>query len=83
MVSRKRRPAEGQTVAPLSRRLLGSAGLGLLMACAAVTARAEPSTAPAAEIATDPTITGSLERHWTNNALDSDHAVKDWYTLLR
>jgi len=27
--------------------------------------------------------TSSLERHWTSNALDSDRAVADWYTLLR
>ncbi|MGN6535767.1 MAG: hypothetical protein ACTHKQ_08575 [Mesorhizobium sp.] len=28
-------------------------------------------------------FTGSLERHYTTNALDSDRAVGDWYTLLR
>jgi hypothetical protein len=28
-------------------------------------------------------LTASLERHWTNNALDSDRNVDDWYTLLR
>ena len=28
-------------------------------------------------------LTGSLERHFTTNALDSDRAVADWYTLLR
>jgi hypothetical protein len=91
MVSRKRRPAHRLTVAPLSRNLLASAALGLLMACAAVTARAESTTVPAAEPttdpavapSTDPTITGSLERHFTNNALDSDHNVSDWYTQLR
>jgi hypothetical protein len=27
--------------------------------------------------------TSSLERHWTSNALDSDHAITDWYALLR
>lgn len=27
--------------------------------------------------------TSSLERHWTDNALDSSHAISDWYTLLR
>ena len=43
------------------------------MACA--TARADPATGP--------TITASIEQHWTNNALDSSRAVTDWYTLLR
>jgi hypothetical protein len=93
MVSRKRRPAHDQTVATLSRKLLRSACLGLVMACAAGTARAESTTVPAAEPTapatdpaaspTDPVITGSLERHWTNNALDSDRNVSDWYSLLR
>ncbi|MBZ9741698.1 hypothetical protein [Mesorhizobium sp. CO1-1-4] len=94
MVSPKRRPAPEQTIAPLSRTLLRSAGFGLLMTCAAVTARAESTTTPAAEptappaaeaaaASTDPVITGSLERHWTNNALDSDRNVSDWYSLLR
>lgn len=27
--------------------------------------------------------TSSLERHWTSNALDSERAEADWYTLLR
>jgi len=91
MVPQKRRTAPQRTIAALTRGLLGTAGLGLLMACAAVTARAESSTVPAAELSldpaaaptTDPMITGSLERHWTNNALDSDRNVSDWYTLLR
>lgn len=91
MVSRKRGPAHRQTVAPLSRNLLASAALGMLMACSAVTARAESTTVPAAEPtidpaaapSTDPTITGSLERHFTNNALDSDRNISDWYTQLR
>jgi hypothetical protein len=30
-----------------------------------------------------PRFTSSLERHFTTNALDSDHAVSDWYKLLR
>lgn len=30
-----------------------------------------------------PKISASLERHWTSNALDSEFAVADWYTLLR
>lgn len=91
MASRKHRPAHRQTVAPLSHSLLTSAALGLLMACAAATARAESTTVPAAEPttdpaaapSTDPTIAGSLERHFTNNALDSDRNVSDWYTQLR
>lgn len=69
------RPAGG--IGRFSRGLLGSAGVGLAMNCAVVMlARAD---SPAA----DPEITGSLERHWTNNALDSDNQVSDWYTLLR
>ena len=28
-------------------------------------------------------FTGAIERHYTTNALDSDRAVPDWYTLLR
>lgn len=32
---------------------------------------------------TDPHGAGSIERHWTSNALDSGRAVSDWYTLLR
>ncbi|MHA6643097.1 hypothetical protein [Mesorhizobium sp. A623] len=27
--------------------------------------------------------TSSVERHWTSNALDSDLAIADWYTLMR
>ncbi|MDR7035084.1 hypothetical protein [Mesorhizobium sp. BE184] len=27
--------------------------------------------------------TGSIERHFTSNALDSDRPVSDWYTLMR
>lgn len=30
-----------------------------------------------------PKVSASLERHWTSNALDSEFAVADWYTLLR
>lgn len=28
-------------------------------------------------------VASHLERHWTSNALDSERAVPDWYTLLR
>jgi len=58
-----------------SSKLLASiACIGTLMAACA-TAKADPDT--------DATITGSIEQHWTNNALDSGRAVTDWYTLLR
>ena len=30
-----------------------------------------------------PAFESSVERHWTSNALDSDRAIPDWYTLLR
>jgi hypothetical protein len=79
MVSRKRRSAPQRTIAPLSRRLFQATTLGFLMACAATTVRADPVADPN----TDPEIAGSLERHWTSNALDSDRPVPDWYTLLR
>lgn len=36
-----------------------------------------------ADTASSPGFTSSLERHFTTNALDSDRAVSDWYTLLR
>ncbi|MBN9549543.1 MAG: hypothetical protein J0H31_11875 [Alphaproteobacteria bacterium] len=66
-----------ETPRPVTRpssKLLGSAAcIGLLLA--GTTAKADP--------AADPTITGSIEQHWTTNALDSDRAVTDWYTLLR
>lgn len=57
----------------LSWSLRSGACIGFLMACAA--AKADPATGPA--------ITGSIERHWTTNALDNDRPVADWYTLLR
>ena len=38
---------------------------------------------PAWSAADDPAFASSIERHWTSNALDSDTAVSDWYTLLR
>ena len=87
----KRRMAPAKNLASLSSRLLRSVGLALIMSCTAATVRAEqpaapaadPTVTPTADQTTDPVITGSLERHWTNNALDSDRAVTDWYTLLR
>lgn len=38
---------------------------------------------PALADQTGPKISASLERHWTSNALDSEFAIADWYTLLR
>lgn len=43
-------------------------------------AAATPATA---DTAAPVRFTGSIERHFTTNALDSDRAVSDWYTLLR
>ncbi len=51
-------------------------GIGLALA-AASPARADPAPPP------QPQFTSSLERHFTTNALDSDRAISDWYTLLR
>lgn len=51
------------------------AGAGLTLCMAVVPAQADQ--------AVDPAFTGSIERHFTTNALDSDRAVPDWYTLLR
>ncbi|CDX59480.1 conserved hypothetical protein [Mesorhizobium plurifarium] len=67
-----------ETPRPVTRYLSpglfgGAACLGLLLVSAE--AKADPGT--------DPKITGSIEQHWTTNALDSDRAVTDWYTLLR
>lgn len=39
--------------------------------------------AATAEPASPARLTASIERHFTTNALDSDRAVSDWYTLLR
>ncbi|MFU0503106.1 hypothetical protein [Pseudaminobacter sp. NGMCC 1.201702] len=36
-----------------------------------------------AEPASAPTMSASIERHHTSNALDSEFAVADWYTLIR
>ncbi|HEY4193351.1 MAG TPA: hypothetical protein VGM46_11960, partial [Mesorhizobium sp.] len=47
----------------------------LCLLCGMASAHAEPGGGVSAS--------SSLERHWTSNALDSDHAVPDWYTLLR
>lgn len=43
-----------------------------LLALGTTNATAEPAT-----------VSASLERHWTSNALDSDLEIPDWYTLLR
>lgn len=50
---------------------IAAAALGLLCCAATANAGSGPSTAT------------SIERHWTSNALDSDRATPDWYTLLR
>jgi hypothetical protein len=50
-----------------------AAGAGLALA----------ATPAKADTATSLQFSGSLERHFTTNALDSDRAVSDWYTLLR
>jgi len=44
-------------------------------------ALAGPSSLPATTAS--PTISTSIERHRTSNALDSELAVADWYTLIR
>ncbi|PWJ83953.1 hypothetical protein C7441_107113 [Pseudaminobacter salicylatoxidans] len=41
------------------------------------------SPAAAQPVAPAPTVTASIERHHTSNALDSDLAMADWYTLIR
>ncbi len=38
---------------------------------------------PALADQSGPKISAALERHWTSNALGSEFAVADWYTLLR
>lgn len=38
---------------------------------------------PPAQAQDGPHAAVSMERHWTSNALDSDKAIPDWYTLLR
>lgn len=54
------------------RNMARLTGAGLLLALAATAGHAEETVA-----------TGSVERHWTSNALDSEFAIADWYTLLR
>jgi hypothetical protein len=52
-----------------------AAALGLFFLC---------GLASTAAVAEDGLQAGSsVERHWTSNALDSDQAIPDWYTLLR
>ena len=48
-----------------------------LLAAVAFSSEAQAGVAQTAK------ITAAVERHFTTNALDSDHAVSDWYTLLR
>ena len=49
---------------------------GMLLVLTA-TGRATAETAP------PPQFTGSIERHFTTNAMDGVRAISDWYTLLR
>nr|WP_292839586.1 hypothetical protein [Mesorhizobium sp.] len=56
--------------------VLPKVAIGLLLSCATAAPALADAGAPA-------TFTGAVERHYTTNALDSDHAVPDWYTLLR
>lgn len=58
-------------------RSLGHLAFGLSLSCLAL------SKAMAADAEFPPRFTGAVERHYTTNALDSDRAVPDWYTLLR
>jgi hypothetical protein len=57
---------------PTARRV---AAAGLFFLCG-------PALGPA-EAQDGPHAASSIERHWTSNALDSDNAIPDWYTLLR
>lgn len=70
-----REPPSKRTMTGPAKRMTGLAtALACCMACAVSVVRADPP-GPQAAI--------SLERHWTSNALDSDRAVADWYSLLR
>lgn len=57
---------------PASSRIAASIGIGLALVAATPASADPPRQANV-----------SIERHFTTNALDSDHAVSDWYTLLR
>lgn len=52
-----------------------AAAAGVFALSCTVCAQAEPDNGLHA--------TSSVERHWTSNALDSDQAIPDWYTLIR
>ena len=57
---------------PTARR---AAAAGLFFLCGLAS--------PSAEAQDGPHAAASIERHWTSNALDSNRAIPDWYTLLR
>ncbi|NGN40972.1 hypothetical protein G6N74_07840 [Mesorhizobium sp. CGMCC 1.15528] len=55
-----------------------------LMLALLATPSAAADLAPAAPTAPPaPKIVTSVERHWTSNALDSEFAIPDWYSLIR
>lgn len=64
------------------RRRAGNASSGRALLLAAP-ALLSPLIGPVAAGAAEPQLSASIERHWTSNALDSEIAVADWYTLLR
>jgi hypothetical protein len=57
---------------PIARRV---AAAGLFFLCGLASSPAVAQDGPHAA--------AGIERHWTSNALDSDNAIPDWYTLLR
>jgi hypothetical protein len=71
------------------RRVLGlwsrlrSASFGPALFANGLLAAVAFSSEAQADVAQTAKITAAVERHFTTNALDSDHAVSDWYTLLR
>jgi len=56
-------------------------GLSRAAICLAVSCL--PTAAAMADAESSASLAGAVERHYTTNALDSEHAVPDWYTLLR
>jgi hypothetical protein len=66
----RKAPSEPLRCRPALIRIAACAGLALTVATPAKAD--EPGR-----------VDASLERHFTTNALDGDHAVSDWYTLLR
>ena len=58
------------------KRRLFRLTVGLAFSCLPIASALADAEPPAR-------LAGAIERHYTTNALDSDHAVPDWYTLLR